>query len=166
MLKPEKSHYRNSIFHLNYSRFQKKDAEKISYATREKHFSHTSSEALAIFPTRGENGLFPVWREIQSERILALRISSRSYQTARLCCYCIGSLNLSLDLQRKITCFIRGEQAIVILCNCSTRLRLVLQTSHLLANARFPHQENKQLLFYSFDYCCRFSRASNFTLAK
>ena len=30
----------------------------------------------------------------------------------------------------KITCFTRGEQAIVNSCDCSTRLRLVLQISH------------------------------------
>ena len=69
---------------------------------------------VAIFPTRGENGHFFV-----------------SKQTAKV--------KLSLDVLEKITCFTRGGQAIVISCDCSTHLRFVLQTSHSLANDRFPH---------------------------
>ena len=48
-------------------------------------------------------------------------------------------VQLLLDVFGKITCFTHGEQTIVNSCNCSTRLRLVLQTSHSLEIARFPH---------------------------
>ena len=56
---------------------------------------------VAIFPTRKENSHFPV-----------------SKQTMKV--------QLSLDVLGKITCFTRGEKAIVISCDCSTRFRLVL----------------------------------------
>ena len=69
---------------------------------------------VAIFPTSVENSHFPV-----------------SKQTVKV--------QLSLDVLGKITCFTRGEQAIVNSCDCSTRLRLVLQTSYSLDIARFPH---------------------------
>ena len=69
---------------------------------------------VATFSTRAENSHFPV-----------------SKHTVKV--------QLSLDVLGKITCFTRGEQAIVISCDYSTRLRLVLQTSHSLAIARFSH---------------------------
>ena len=48
-------------------------------------------------------------------------------------------MQFSLDMLGKITCFTRGEQAIVNSCDCSTRFRRVLQTSHSLTIVRFPH---------------------------
>ena len=69
---------------------------------------------VAIFPASGENSHYPVSKQMVK-------------------------VQLSLDMLGKITCFTRGEQAISNLCNCSTRLRFVLQTLHLLAIARFPH---------------------------
>ena len=48
-------------------------------------------------------------------------------------------VQLLLDMLEKITFFTRGEQATVNSCDFSTRLRLVLRTSHSLAIARFPH---------------------------
>ena len=50
-----------------------------------------------------------------------------------------GDSALSLNVLEKITRFTRGEEAIVNSCDCNTRLHLVLQTSHSLAIARFPH---------------------------
>ena len=69
---------------------------------------------VVIFPTRDENSHFPV-----------------SKQTVKV--------QLSLDVLGKITCFTRGKQAIVISCDFSIRLRLVLQTSHSLEIACFPN---------------------------
>ena len=69
---------------------------------------------FAIFTTNGENSHFPV-----------------SKQTVKV--------QLSLDVLGKITCFTREKQTIVISCDCSSRIRLVLGTSHLLVNARFSH---------------------------
>ena len=71
------------------------------------------STAVAIIPTRVENSHFLVSR-----------------QTVKV--------QLSLDVLGKATCFTRGKRAIVISCDCNNRLRLVLQTSHSLAIARFP----------------------------
>ena len=47
-------------------------------------------------------------------------------------------VQFSLEVLGKITCFTRGEQAIVNSCHCNTRLQLVLQTLHLLAIACLP----------------------------
>ena len=69
---------------------------------------------VAIFSTNGENSHFPVLKQMVK-------------------------VQLSLDMLGKITCFTRGEQVIVNSCDCSIRLRLVLQTSNTLAIARFPH---------------------------
>ena len=59
----------------------------------------------AIFPTCNENSHFSVSKQ-------AVKVQ------------------FSLDMLGKITCFTRGGQAIVNSCDCSTRLRPVLQTSH------------------------------------
>ena len=67
-------------------------------------------KSLSIFPTSGENSHFPVSKQMVK-------------------------VQLSLVILGKITCFTRGEQAIVSSCDCSTRLRLVLQTSNSLAIA-------------------------------
>ena len=69
---------------------------------------------VAIFPTSGENSDFPVSKQMVK-------------------------VQLSLEMLDKITCFTRGKQAIVNSCDCSTHLRLVLQTSRSLVIARFPH---------------------------
>ena len=69
---------------------------------------------FAFFPTSGENDHFPVSKQMVK-------------------------VQLSLDMLGKMTCFTRGEQAIVNSCDCSIRLRLVLQISQSLAIARFPH---------------------------
>ena len=69
---------------------------------------------VAIFPNCGKNGHFRVSKQMVK-------------------------VQLSLDVLGKITCFTRGEQAIVTSRDCSTRFRLVLQTSHSLAMACFPH---------------------------
>ena len=77
---------------------------------------------VAIFLTSGENSHFLV--SIQMMKV-----------------------QLSLNMLGKITCFTRGEQAIVNSYDCSTRPRPLLQTSHSLAIARFPNQENKFAIF-------------------
>ena len=51
----------------------------------------------------------------------------------------VVKVQLSLDMLGKITYFTRGKQAIIISCNGNTRFKLVLQTSHSLPIARFPH---------------------------
>ena len=71
-------------------------------------------KTVAIFAISGENSYFP-----------------KSKQTLKV--------QLSLDVLGKMSCFTHGEQAIVNSCYCSTRLHLVLQTSHSLEIARFPH---------------------------
>ena len=68
---------------------------------------------VAIF-TSSENSYFPVSKQVVK-------------------------VQLSLDMLGKITCFTRGEQAIFNSCDRSNRLPLVLQTSHSLENALFPH---------------------------
>ena len=73
---------------------------------------------VAIFPTCGKNSHFLV-----------------SKQTVKV--------QLSLNLLGKVTCFTRGEQAVLNSCDYSICFRLVLQTSHSLKIARFLHMSNK-----------------------
>ena len=79
---------------------------------------------VAILPVSGENSHFPV-----------------SKQTVKV--------QLSLDVLRIITSFTRGEQAIVNTCDCSSRLRLVLQNSNSLCTYSFERSLNDEKMFSS-----------------